>query len=330
MYLAAAPWSAPSWLKVYGTLTPYNNSNTLLHTDAAYSTYSQYLGKAVQSFRDLGLAVDYVSVQNEPLFGTSSEYPGMFLSAEDSFKLNVLLRTELDRLGLATQLLSYDHNWDHPEYPLDQLTSAGGDGSKVFGGVAWHCYGGDMSFAQDAVHSAYPHTLQLLTECTGAYPAACDVTQGMTGFGYNHEWDMQNLLLGGAGHWSSGALKWILVLDEECGPTLPTVTFNNGRPLVSITSSNQVYFNQDYWSIAHMSKFLIPMVSQRVQSDILVANSETHILTQSFVDIASGQVVCIVMNLDHDHDAAIELNDKVLGKSMQDSLPPFSTKIYMW
>jgi glucosylceramidase len=268
-------------------------------------------------------------MQNEPLFGDSSQYPGMYLSVEDRYQLSLLVHKKLLSSSLSTQLLSYDHNWDHGEYPFQQLAQQFRDRENVFGGVAWHCYGGEMEAAQEALHTAFPSTMQLLTECTGSYPTSCSVTEGMAGFGFNHEWDMQNLLLGGAGHWSSGALKWILSLDETCGPTLPTVTYRTGRPLVSIPSSavstEDVYFNQDYWSIAHMSKFLAGEV-YRLESTTSMEGA--NILSQSFVRVDSNELVCIVMNLDHEHDVSIVIKEG--ETSFQDTLPPFSTKIYVW
>ena len=48
-----------------------------------------------------------------------------------------------------------------------------------------------MARAHDEVHAAYPALEQHVTECTGSYPDnVCDISQGMTGFGWNHEWDM--------------------------------------------------------------------------------------------------------------------------------------------
>lgn len=163
-------------------------------------------------------------------------------------------------LGDSVKLLAYDHNWDQPQYPLDVLdwTPRG-----TFAGTAWHCYGGDMASSMEKMHSAYPDVPQHVTECTGAYPnGVCDISKGMESFGWNHEWDMSNILLGAASHWSSSGVKWIIALDENCGPTLPDVSFTNGRPLVSIpswaTSAGDIHYNQDYYSIKHMSQFLTP------------------------------------------------------------------------
>jgi glucosylceramidase len=324
----AVPWSAPSWLKVNGTLVAYSESNTLVDDDQVYSTYASYLKKSVDAFEAKGLRIQYLALQNEPLFGTSDQYPGMYLSAQNAAKLARVVRP-LFR-DSKTKLLAYDHNWDHPEYVESVLNSA----KDNFDGVAWHCYGGDMASAQDRIQSFAPNLPQLLTECTGGYPDnKCDISKGMTNFGFNHEWDMKNILLGAAIHGATAGLKWIIALDENCGPTLPTVTFTNGRPLVSIPSTAQsiddIKFNQDFWSIAHMSRFLT-VDSVRVNTAVKVSgNVASSVLAAAFTDKVSAIHTAIIMNLDHSKSAHLQLTD---GSSTvtSDYIPPFSTKIYQW
>lgn len=73
------------------------------------------------------------------------------------------------------KLLAYDHNWDAPEYPLEVL----GRSPSSFVGTAWHCYGGTMAVAQEALHTSFPGSEQHLTECTGSFPdGGCDITRG--------------------------------------------------------------------------------------------------------------------------------------------------------
>lgn len=315
----------------------------LLNTEEAYTTYARYLAKAVAAFQSEGLTIDFLALQNEPLFGTGTEYPGMYLNSSNAVRLATYLAPLLQ--STATKLIAYgeplpfscsyfscslyclDHNWDEYEYPMYVLSN-----STDFVGVAWHCYAGDMATAHDTLHDSFPAYPQYVTECTGSYPGVCNVTQGMTNFGSNHEWDMQNILLGAAAHWAVGSLKWIIALDETCGPTLPTVTYNNGRPLVSIPSTantfEEVYFNQDYWSIAHLSQF-IPVGSWRVESDLLVTGGvASQVLTQSFMD-SSQRITCLVMNLNHTHGLEFAASDR-RGAVLEDFIPPYTTKVYQW
>lgn len=83
----ASPWSAPSWLKTEGSLIAYNENNTLLSTERAYDTYANYFVSVLNAFADSGVQIHYFTLQNEPLFGTSDQYPGMYFTAEQAIKL---------------------------------------------------------------------------------------------------------------------------------------------------------------------------------------------------------------------------------------------------
>ncbi len=308
------------------TLIGTSNSNTLVDDTSIYQTYANYFVRVLEAFEAEGLHIDYLTLQNEPLFGDSQEYPGMYLSAEQELRLAKILFPNIQ--GKNVKLLGYDHNWDHPEYPQYLLS----DLNTPFSGTAWHCYGGDMVHAQEELHRLFPTKEQHVTECTGSYPNdKCDITQGMTGFGFNHEWDMSNLYLGAAGHWASTGVKWVIALDEFCGPTLPLVSYKNGRPLVAIrsnaTTESDIYFNQDFWTIAHMSKFL-SRGSYRIGSTVS-GESAGSILSESFIDKTAGILTTLLMNSDHTNEIAVTIK---IGPQIvhQDSVPPFSTKIYRW
>jgi hypothetical protein len=185
----------------------------------------------------------------------------------------------------------------------------------------------------------------------------CYASLGMEGFGWNHEWDMSNILLGGAAHWSASGVKWILALDETCGPTLPLVTYKNGRPLVSIpsyaASESDIYFNQDYYSIKHMSRYLsatdaestVRVTTTTTTAAAVAAATATtspstvpnkskandaisSVLVESFYNAKTNIVTVIAMNKDHENDIEVQMTQG--GESFSDMLPLFSTKIYQW
>lgn len=85
--LLATPWSAPSWLKTWDSLIAYSEKNTLLSTEAAYTTYAQYFANVLKAYANEGLTIQYFTLQNEPLFGTSDQYPGMYFESSQATKL---------------------------------------------------------------------------------------------------------------------------------------------------------------------------------------------------------------------------------------------------
>lgn len=67
----------------------YTEKNTLLNADQAYQTYAQYFAKTLRAYKDQGLAIQYFTLQNEPLFGNGDEYPGMYFDSAQAAKLGM-------------------------------------------------------------------------------------------------------------------------------------------------------------------------------------------------------------------------------------------------
>lgn len=156
--------------------------------------------------------------------------------------------------------------------------------------------------------------------------------------------------IGAAAHWSSSGVKWVIALDETCGPVLPGVTFTNGRPLVSIPSDavnlQDIVYNQDYYSIKHMSRYLmqghVPMkaeihdyiqeiyegTSNTVRVNTITSYNNSTTLFESFYNNTSSTITSIILNTDHENDITIKVTQGQL--SFTDIVPKFGTKIYQW
>ncbi len=102
-------WSPPGWMKLNGVMdgTTVNNN---LNTAAYSSTFAQFFVKYIQAFAKVGVTVDAITIQNEPL-NSQSGYPTMYVAADQSTSLiqnNV--GPALKAAGLSTQIWAYDHN----------------------------------------------------------------------------------------------------------------------------------------------------------------------------------------------------------------------------
>lgn len=320
LVLMGSPWSPPAWLKVKGELKGITNDNTLLDDTAAYKTYAAYFAKVKEAWAAEGLPLDYLTLQNEPLFAVV-DYPGMYLSAHDYARLGKEVKKAI---GDSPKLLMYDHNWNHYEYPEQGLDAS----PDAFAGTAFHCYGGTMSQAHEAVFRKHPNKDIMVTECTGSYPNnQCDISKGMDSFGWNHQWDMENVFLAAVLHHASAGIKWIMVLDEHCGPTLPGVHYQWGRPLVSIPGSakklSDIKFNQDFWTVAHMARFVRPgakLVEAKVEG--------SNVIIGTFRDDTAGTITVIALNKDHSNDFKLQVDFE--GKSLTYKVPAFSTAVLSW
>ncbi len=91
--------------------TVNNNINT-----AYAGSLAQYFVKYIQAFASGGVAVDAITIQNEPL-NSQSGYPTMYIAADQSTSLiqnNV--GPALRAAGLSTQIWAYDHNTGKGSY----------------------------------------------------------------------------------------------------------------------------------------------------------------------------------------------------------------------
>ncbi len=235
-----SPWSAPAWMKttrslIKGHLVP-----------KYYPAFANYLARTVQAFGHEGVPVSMLTIQNEPNFEPEN-YPGERVDpAERAEIIGRHVGPTFKSLGLKTQILDWDHNWDHPEMPLAVL----GDpvARNYISGVAWHCYEGDVQ-AQSPVRDAYPDKDAWLTECSGGEwsPKFAEVLGWMT----------DKLIIGASNNWSRGTLLWNLALDPAHGPH--TGGCADCRGVVTIDpATGAITRNVEYYVLGHASRFVLP------------------------------------------------------------------------
>ncbi len=238
--LMGSPWSPPAWMKTNGSLKGGKLKS------ASYEVYANYFVRYIQAMKNEGITIDAITPQNEPLYFTAN-YPCMEMQpAEQLNFIKTALGPKFEAAGITTKIIVYDHNWDNPQYPITILNSP--DAAKYVAGSAFHAYAGDVS-AMSAVHSAHPEKGLYFTEISGGAWAG--------NFSDNLMWNMNNIFIGTARNWSKNALLWNLALDENWGPQ--NNGCNNCRGVITINSvSGQVTKNEEYYSIAHFSKFVRP------------------------------------------------------------------------
>jgi len=235
-----SPWSAPAWTKttrslIKGQLVPQY-----------YPAFANYLARTVEAFEAEGVPVSMLTIQNEPNFEPEN-YPGERVDpAQRAEIIGRYVGPLFKSRGLRTQILDWDHNWDHPEMPLAVLSDP--VARKYISGVAWHCYNGDVS-AQGPVHGAYPAKDAWVTECSGGEwsPKFAEVLGWMT----------DKLIIGAANNWSRGTLLWNLALDPSHGPH--TGGCEDCRGVVTVDpATGAITRNVEYYVLGHASRFVLP------------------------------------------------------------------------
>jgi glucosylceramidase len=258
--IIASPWSMPAWMKTGDSLIGGRLKDRFIY----YLAYAAYLAKFVAAYRDAGVPIDYLTVQNEPQNRTPNGYPGTDMPVAQQAKLIAVLGPLLRLTSPRTKILGYDHNWAmHPndiantppgeepetDYAADLLSSTA---ARWIAGTAFHCYFGDAS-AQTALHERFPHKGIWFTECSGSHGPADPPAKF---YQETLEWHARNIMIGVTRNWSKTAINWNIALDERGGPHLGGCDTCTG--LVTVNDDGTVTRNAEYYTIGHLSKFVRP------------------------------------------------------------------------
>jgi len=266
--IMATPWSPPVWMKsnnssIGGRLKP-----------EYYHTYARYLVKYIHSMEKLGISIDALTIQNEPEHGGNN--PSMLMSADEQA---LFIKDHLGPLfyqqKIKTKIIIYDHNADHPEYPVQVLNDS--IARQYIDGSAFHLYAGDIN-ALAKVKNAHPDKHLYFTE----------QWTGKNGdFGGDLQWHIRNIIIGSALNHCKVALEWNLANDETFGPHTPGgCTECKGALTIS---NNTITRNVSYYIIAHAAKRVVP-------GSVRIANSTVQGLPAVSFLTPDKKIVMIVLN----------------------------------
>ncbi|MFF7340523.1 RICIN domain-containing protein [Streptomyces sp. NPDC008163] len=232
------PWSPPAWMKTNNAL-----NGGSLKTDS-YQAYADYLVKAIKAYAQQGITLTDLTVQNEPEFAAS--YPSMTMSSSQQAEFFKVLDRTLTAANLPTNLLAFDHNWDHPNYPLEVFNGTPGM-SRVIG-AAFHCYGGNPSAQQQVVNAG---KRVFFTECSGTESADRSTT-----FADTLKWHAENLVVQNMRNGGETVIDWNLALDQNGGPHQGGCS-DRCNGVVEIANGN-VTRNAEFYVLGQLAKFVKP------------------------------------------------------------------------
>ena len=251
MKLMANPWSPPGWMKDPASMSPVSMlGGTLLMTSSTETDFANYFVKYIQAYQAAGVPIDYISLQNEPLYVTTT-YPSMGMSS--SAQLALLQGYVLPALtanSLSTKVFAYDHNWDTPTYPQSVLAGLTTQQLTQMAGTAWHGYGGAEG-AQQLLQNQFPTLGNWETEHSGGTWVAdqfssdfLEITQVLRNSGKAY-------------------VKWSLALNEKLGPNLTQNASLGGcntcTPIVTVNSvTGAVTKDIEFYTLGHYSKYVLP------------------------------------------------------------------------
>lgn len=297
--IMASPWSAPAWMKTNQSL----KGGSLMKQ--YYEVYAQYFIRYIQGMAKEGIGVDAITLQNEP--ENPKNNPSMVMTAEEqALFVKKHLGPAFQANGIKAKMVVFDHNCDHPNYPIAILNDL--EAKKFIDGSAFHLYAGSIE-ALSEVHNAHPDRNVYFTE---------QWTWSKGEFAGDLRWHTKNLIIGATRNWSRNVLEWNLAADENQNPH----TDDGGctECLGALTIGDSIKRNVSYYIIGHASKFVSPN-SVRVESTSL--SSLPNVAFQTTI----GQKVLIVLN---EADRTQKFSIRFAGKTASTQLPASSVGTFVW
>jgi len=279
--LFASPWSPPAYMK---------DNNDMLHGGHLRPEYRQawalYYTKFIKSYRQAGVPVWGITIQNEPMAKQTWE-SCIYQPEEERDFLRDHLGPVMVKEGLKdVNIIVWDHNRD---LIVQRALTIFGDSAaaRYAWGTGFHWYedwsGGTQMYENVALVSRlYPNKHLLFTEGT---PANFDSTAyGRWSLGEAYGRSMIHDFNSGAEGWTD----WNILLDEKGGPNhVGNYCF---APIHADTRTGQLIYTNSYYYIGHFSKFIRPGAKR-----IAVAPSRSMLLVTGFKN-PDGSVAVVVMN----------------------------------
>ena len=287
----ASPWSAPLWMKTTGLA----QGGVLL--PKYFPAYATYLTKYVQGMKAEGIPIDTLTIQNEPL--NEKNTPSMImLSPEQDIFIKHDLGPAFQKAGIKTGIVLYDHNLDHPLYPLSILQDPAA--ARYIAGSGFHLYGGTVDAMTD-VHNAFPakniyFTEQSITQRDNDGPL--DISQSVA-----------RVMIGVSRNWSKNILLWNLAADPTNGPHTNNGGCTGCSGALTIDGDN-VRRNVAYYTVAQVSKFVPP-------GSVRIGSNDLDTLPNVAFRTPTGKKVLVVSNVtDTPQDFDVRTGSKVFTTSL--------------
>jgi glucosylceramidase len=297
--ILASPWSAPLWMKTTGVAR-----GGVLKPEY-FSAYATYFVKYIQGMKAEGISIDTLTIQNEPLNEKNTPSMLMLESEQDDFIKNDL-GPAFKKAGIQTKIVLYDHNLDHPLYPLSILRDK--KAAQYIDGTGFHLYGGTVD-AMTQVHNEFPKKNLYFTEqSVGSRNGAMTISKPVA-----------HIVIGVSRNWSKNVLLWNLAADPQAGPHTNEGGCTGCFGAITIDGSDYSR-NVAFYTIAHASKFVRPG-SVRIDSNNLDPLPNVAFKTPD------GKKVLIVSNTS---DTPQKFDVRSDGKVFTASLEAGSVGTYVW
>ena len=200
MEFLMSPWSPPAFMKTNGEM---NHGGKL--KKEYYALWAAYFVKFIRAYREAGIPIGYLTVQNEPM--AVQTWDSCIYTAQDEARfVREHLGPALERAGLADiGIFVWDHNKEEA-YQRFKETVADEKTRKFVKGAAVHWYTGDHFEAVELIRKQYPDKEVFFTEGCVEYSRFADSGEVEKAEMYAHD------MLGNLNAGVSASFDWNLLL----------------------------------------------------------------------------------------------------------------------
>jgi glucosylceramidase len=271
--IISSPWTAPPWMKDNndwkgGKLLP-----------EYYDTWALFFSKYLDAYKQEGIDIWGITVENEPL-GNDSNWESMHFSPEEmnEFVINHL-GPQLEEDKHDVVLLGYDQNRDSEMIEWIDAMYGDEEANKYYDGAAVHWYGSTYEVFPEALQYAYnaaPDKYLIQTEATAdaEVPVWKDDkwywSKEATDWGWDWAPEDKKYLhpkyvpvyryardmIGTLNNWVDGWVDWNMVLDRQGGPNWAKNWCL--APVIVDPEQDEVYFTPLYYTMSHFSRYIRP------------------------------------------------------------------------
>lgn len=236
LYIFASPWSPPGWMKTGGSMCGG-------YMRAEYvGVYADYIVKYLKAYKDCGIRISAVTVQNEPETQQNGNMPACIWHPDIEAAFIKELKGKLCENGMDVEVWMHDHNFSGVDRVLWELENHEGL-DKACGGAAFHYYDGGIELTEK-LHEKYPDIPRHFTEGGPRLydNYATDVCK----------WSIMMAKVLNCGFESFTG--WNLMLDEKGGPNIGP--FFCGGLVTKNSVTGELSFSGQYKAFRHIAHFM--------------------------------------------------------------------------
>ncbi|MBN9239127.1 MAG: hypothetical protein J0J03_05575 [Leifsonia sp.] len=291
-----SPWSPPAYMKTNGSRVVGGSLKPEYR-----ATWARYIARYVAEYRALGIAVNRITIQNEPE-ATQTWDSCLFTAEEEKVFLRDFLHPALVDAGLHDVGI---HIWDHNKERMYERVSGVIDAETepLVAGVAFHWYTGDHFDALRLVREQHPQLDLVFTEGCVEYSklGADQLTNAQM---YAHD------IIGNLRAGMNLFLDWNILLDAQGGPN--HVSNFCDAPIMCNPEDDSLDVKLSHSYIGHFSRFIAPG-ARRIASSTFTSKIELVA-----VQNPDASIVVVAMN---PTGADIEAHVRVAGTVAPLALP---------